>query len=227
MRLAAHVPAVLPVPAEQVVLRRALRRRSSSSPRFGLARVLLAGRRRHASSTACRTGVRRTDGRRLARRWSRSRPARIAVYAFVMLIGVVRAGRHLPPGPVTSMNAAGFPMLSLITWLPLVGGADHHVGARRRGDRRLQRALDRAVDQPDRLRCCRLMLWVKFDQAEAGFQFVEKRRLAAGIRRRLQDGRGRHLGAVRAALHRADADLHPGELGVDHAAGCASTCSPS
>ena len=47
-----------------------------------------------------------------------------------------------------------------------------------------------------------LVLWVKFDPGEPGFQFVEERPVAAGIRRRLQDGRGRHLGAVRAAVHR-------------------------
>ena len=58
-----------------------------------------------------------------------------------------------------------------------------------------------------------LVLWVEFDPREPGFQFVEQRALAAGLRRRLQDGRGRHLRAVRAAVHRADADLHPGKLG--------------
>ena len=43
----------------------------------------------------------------------------LAMYAFVMLIGVVvLVGSSFG----VAMNAAGFPILSLITWLPLVGG---------------------------------------------------------------------------------------------------------
>ena len=67
-----------------------------------------------------------------------------------------------------------------------------------------------------------LVLWAKFDPARPASS-SSRSSLAAGIRRRLPHGRRRHLGAVRAALHRPDADLHPGKLGIDHRSACAST----
>jgi NADH-quinone oxidoreductase subunit M len=70
------------------------------------------------------------------------------------------------------MNAAGFPILSLITFLPLVGGL---VILSVRGD-------DATVASNARwtalwtsliVLALSLILWVKFDQTEPGFQFVE------------------------------------------------------
>jgi len=70
------------------------------------------------------------------------------------------------------MNAAGFPVLSLVTWLPLVGVA---VIMSVRGDQE-------TVDSNARwtalwtsliVLALSLVLWVKFDPGEAGFQFVE------------------------------------------------------
>ena len=150
----------------------------------------------------------------------------LAVYAFVMLIGVVvLVGLFLLSGD-RQMNAAGFPILSLITWLPLVGGL---IIMSVRGDEATVASNARwtALWTSLIVLVLSLVLWVKFDTGEAGFQFIEEIAVAAGIRRRLQDGRRRHLGAVRAAVHRADADLHPGELGSRSRARCANSCSPS
>ena len=70
------------------------------------------------------------------------------------------------------MNAAGFPLLSLLTFLPLVGAAiilfvraDEEVVA--------QRALDRALDEPAGLRAQPHPLGL-LDRGTAEFQFVER-----------------------------------------------------
>ena len=124
------------------------------------------------------------------------------------------------------MNAAGFPILSLITWLPLVGGA---VIMSVRGDEETVASNARwtALWTSLIVFALSLILWLRFDQTDRGFQFVESPRMAAAMRRRLPHGRGRHLRAVRAAVHLADADLHPGKLGSRSRHACASTCSPS
>ena len=70
------------------------------------------------------------------------------------------------------MNAVGFPLLSLLTWLPLVGGL---VIMSVRGD-------DAAVASNARwtalwtsliVFALSLVLWTRFDQSDPGFQFVE------------------------------------------------------
>ena len=71
------------------------------------------------------------------------------------------------------MNAAGFPLLSLITWLPLVGGV---VIMSVRGD---QATIDSnarwtALWTSLIVLILSLVLWVEFDPGEAGFQFVEQ-----------------------------------------------------
>jgi NADH-quinone oxidoreductase subunit M len=70
------------------------------------------------------------------------------------------------------MNAAGFPLLSLITWLPLVGGL---VIMCVRGDEETVASNARwaALWTSLIVFVLSLILWVKFDQAEPGFQFVE------------------------------------------------------
>ena len=70
------------------------------------------------------------------------------------------------------MNAAGFPLLSLLTWLPLVGaGIIMFV----RGDEATVASNARytALWTSLVVFVASLLLWVDFDRAEAGFQFVE------------------------------------------------------
>ncbi|MFI4981920.1 MAG: NADH-quinone oxidoreductase subunit M [Nevskiales bacterium] len=71
------------------------------------------------------------------------------------------------------MNAAGFPILSLITWLPLVGGL---VIMSVRGDEATIASNARwaALWTSLIVMVLSLVLWVKFDTGEAGFQFVEE-----------------------------------------------------
>jgi NADH-quinone oxidoreductase subunit M len=70
------------------------------------------------------------------------------------------------------MNEAGFPLLSLLTWLPLVGGA---VIMSVRGDEATVASNARwaALWTSLIVFALSLVLWAKFDQTQAGFQFVE------------------------------------------------------
>ena len=70
------------------------------------------------------------------------------------------------------MNAAGFPLLSLITWLPLVGGL---VILAVRGDEDTVASNARwtALWTSLIVFALSVVLWVRFDPAEPGFQFVE------------------------------------------------------
>ena len=73
----------------------------------------------------------------------------------------------------TVTNAAGFPILSLITWLPLVGclcimmvrGDEETVASNARWTALWTSLLVFVLS---------LVLWVKFDPSEAGFQFNER-----------------------------------------------------
>ena len=71
-----------------------------------------------------------------------------------------------------SMNAAGFPLLSLITFLPLVGGL---IIMSIRGDEAVVASNARwaALWTSLIVFFISLLLWVKFDPQEGGFQFVE------------------------------------------------------
>lgn len=70
------------------------------------------------------------------------------------------------------MNQAGFPLLSLITWLPLVGGA---AILSMRGDEEVIATNARwaALWTSLIVFALSLLLWSEFDRGEAGFQFVE------------------------------------------------------
>ncbi len=70
------------------------------------------------------------------------------------------------------MNAAGFPLLSLLVWLPLVGAA---VILTVRGDEASVAANARwtALWTSLIVFVLSLLLWVHFDQSDPGFQFVE------------------------------------------------------
>ena len=70
------------------------------------------------------------------------------------------------------MNTVGFPLLSLVTWLPLVGGViimlvrgdDETVASNARWTALWTSLIVFALS---------LVLWVRFETSEAGFQFVE------------------------------------------------------
>src|SRR3954454_914902 len=70
-------------------------------------------------------------------------------------------------------NAAGFPILSLITWLPLVGAL---VMMGVRGDEQTVASNARwtALWTSLLVFVLSLVLWVRFDPSEAGFQFNEQ-----------------------------------------------------
>ncbi|MDA8251423.1 MAG: NADH-quinone oxidoreductase subunit M [Rhodospirillales bacterium] len=70
------------------------------------------------------------------------------------------------------MNAAGFPLLSLITWLPLLGGL---VILAVRGDEETVASNARwtALWTSLIVFVLSVVLWVRFDPADPGFQFVE------------------------------------------------------
>ena len=70
------------------------------------------------------------------------------------------------------MNQAGFPLLSLITWLPLLGGV---VILSLRGEEDVIAANARwaALWTSLIVFAMSLLLWSEFDSSEAGFQFVE------------------------------------------------------
>ncbi len=70
------------------------------------------------------------------------------------------------------MNAAGFPILSLVTWLPLVGGA---IILSIRGDAEAvaRNARWAALWTSLIVFGLSLVLWVKFNPSDPGFQFVE------------------------------------------------------
>ena len=70
------------------------------------------------------------------------------------------------------MNAAGFPLLSLLTFLPLAGCA---IILAVRGDEAVVASNARwtALWTSLIVFALSLLLWVRFDQADGGFQFVE------------------------------------------------------
>jgi NADH-quinone oxidoreductase subunit M len=70
------------------------------------------------------------------------------------------------------MSVLGFPLLSLITWLPLVGGA---IIMSIRGDEAVVASNARwtALWTSLIVFALSLVLWFRFDQADGGFQFVE------------------------------------------------------
>jgi NADH-quinone oxidoreductase subunit M len=71
------------------------------------------------------------------------------------------------------MNAAGFPILSLVTWLPLVGGL---IIMTIRGDEAAVASNARwtALWTSLIVFVLSLVLWARFDSADPGFQFVEQ-----------------------------------------------------
>ena len=73
---------------------------------------------------------------------------------------------------MTGVNAAGFPILSLLTWLPLVGGLFIMTV---RGEEAVVASNARwaALWTSLIVFAISLVLWVKFDTSDPGFQFKE------------------------------------------------------
>ena len=73
---------------------------------------------------------------------------------------------------MTGVNAAGFPILSLLTWLPLVGGLFIMTV---RGEEPVVASNARwaALWTSLIVFAISLVLWVKFDTSDPGFQFKE------------------------------------------------------
>ena len=99
-------------------------------------------------------------------------------YAFAMLIGVAVLITYFifAGGGLQAMSYA-WPILSTVTFLPLLGALLIVVLRGEDESSRPQRALHRAVDHARHLRLS-LILWRDFDPTTAQFQFVEQRRLA-------------------------------------------------
>ena len=170
-KIARRHPAALPVPAQQVVFRRALRRDLRASGLLARPPVL-EGRRRHASST----GSAPTASRRAS---STSRGSRCKLqtgyvyhYAFAMLIGVAafitwyRRGR--------SALMFGFGILTGLTFLPLVGAA-FILTLQGEDEATLRNANWAALLTTIVVFLLSLVAWARFDTASAAFQLVEQK----------------------------------------------------
>ena len=132
-------------------------------------------------------------------------------YAFAMLIGVARP-RHLDD--VRGMSAMTWPILSTVTFLPLVGAALIFFFIRGDEDSARRNILNVALGVTiAHLRPVAADLDRNFDPANPGFQFVEEADWLGGFMT-LPDGRRRHLDAVRHPDHLPDAVLHPRQLAV-------------
>ena len=96
-----------------------------------------------------------------------------------------------------------WPLLSLVTFLPLVGVV---LIAVLRGDPEVVAKNSRSIALWTSLLTFVLSLavWNNFDPTQAGFQLVEKSPVADRARRQLLSGRRRHLALVRAAVGPAD-----------------------
>ena len=102
-----------------------------------------------------------------------------------------------------------WPILSVVTFLPLLGALFIMLV---RGNEPLAKGTARWVAMWTTLvtfAISLVMVW-RFDPTSPEFQFVEKHPWLGD--RHLPHGRRRHFAALRDPHHRADADLHPGEL---------------
>ena len=112
----------------------------------------------------------------------------------------------------------GFGLLSLVTFLPLVGALGiAALNKDAKGNARWIALYTTLVTFG-----ASLYLWVQFDPNRARLPVRRGDGLARRVHQ-LQDGRRRHLHAVRRADRLPDAALHPGELGVDRGRASRST----
>ncbi len=117
------------------------------------------------------------------------------------------------------MNISDAPILSLVTFLPMVGALIFIAFLSRRGAG--QHPLYGALDDAHHVRGLAPHLDQLRSVSTANFQFVEEREWLG--RHQLQDGRRRHLDVVRHPDHVPDAALHPGLLGRDRGSRARST----
>ncbi len=198
------VPAALPIPAQQVVLRRALRLPVRPSGLRHRPRAL-EGRRR-------RDHRRPRAGRRIgprARRDPRRGAAAVRLRLSIRLRDAARGGRarDLVPvrgGPLMSSSW----ILSSLLILPLIGAAFILLLPGDIGGDQAQRALDRAVRHPHHLRPEPRRLGT-FRPLAARLPADRGARLVLA-RHPLQARRRRRLDALRPADHLPDADQHRG-----------------
>ncbi len=124
-----------------------------------------------ASSTACRTALHALAAD-AARGTVRLQSGRIANYALTMIGGLVLFASS-PAVRGWPMNVLGFPLLSLITFLPLVGAA---IILSVRGDEQTVASNARWTALWTSLitLALSLVLWFRFDTGTAEFQFVER-----------------------------------------------------
>ena len=140
-------------------------------------------------------------------------------YAFAMLIGVALIVTWLHVRRRSgAMTSTGFGLLSLITFFPLVGAlAIAALNKEAKGNARWIALYTTLFTLG-----ASLYLWANFDPGQPRLPV----RRGDGLARRLhqlQDGRRRHLDAVRGAHRVPDAAVHPGELGVDRGRASRST----
>ena len=123
------------------------------------------------------------------------------------------------------MTADDWPILSLVTFLPLVGALLILFVTRRRRRTRAATSATIALWTTVVTFLVSLFIWTGFDIRRAGFQFVEKGLAGRGIY--LPHGRRRHLDAVRHPDDVPDAALHPGVAGKRSTSASRNTWSPS
>ena len=111
-------------------------------------------------------------------------------------------------------------VLSIVTFLPLVGAVTGALPSRQRRGGETHGALDGDVRHPDDVGRSLILVW-RVRSGPAGFQFVEER--DGSPRLPLQHGRGRHLAAIRDPDHRPVAVLHHCELEIRHLARARNT----
>ena len=156
-----------------------------------------------------RPGRRRATTLDTAKRRVRLQTGYVYHYAFVMLIGVAALVSWYLYLTARVSDMGDWPLLSLVTFLPLVGVAFIADPARRARGRRPQQPQRRACGPRLLTFLLSLAVWSNFDPAQAGLPAGREEPLAARPRRQLLPGRRRHLAVVRPALgaaHRGRGD---------------------
>ncbi len=209
----------LPVPAQQVVFRRALRLPLRAPAPCWWASG--SGRRRRRDHRRARP---RRHRRHDPAASVRHQPAADRLPLPLRLRHADRRGAAGDVVPVFQMRreerrCTSWPLLSP-RHLPAAGRRRlHPAPARRRRGCRAQRALDRALDLARRPSCSRCYIWCALRSHHGRLPVRRARALAAAVQHRLPHGHRRHLAVLRAAVDLPDADLRGRELGADHACG--------
>ena len=213
--------APLPVPAQQVVLRRALRlpvRPPGQTPR-----PLPVEEGDGASSTASARTASRPASSTSPAASSKLQTGYLYHYAFAMLIGVAALvtwylfgersdARLRPSSPVSSSCRSSALLLILCS-----AATARPRSATRAGSRFGTTVVTFLLS---------LFVWTGFDTATPASS-SSRSHAWLGDTIRYQAGRRRHLDAVRHADDLPDAVLHPGLVGVDRASASRNTWSPS